>query len=130
VTYPVDGSGADPEAGRELGIGLAVAEVNEGEQSLPTRAQAPPSGAESAPTLPQAGGKEAEGRAGHLDAGRVEKHAKPLVEMVLLVENPSTRGFIRLSGQLPSHRRRLEKGSLCDHSHWLFGDGRLGRRSA
>jgi hypothetical protein len=32
---PVDGGGADPEAGRELGIGLAVAEVDEGEQDLP-----------------------------------------------------------------------------------------------
>lgn len=59
--------------------------------------------------FPQAGCEEAEGRAGHVDAGRVDKHAKPLVETVLVVENPSTRGFIRLSGQLPSQRTRLEK---------------------
>jgi hypothetical protein len=74
---------------------------------LSARAQAPPSSAEGAPTFPQTGGEEAEGRAGHVDAGRVNKHAKPLVETVLLVENPSTRGFIRLSGQLPSRRGRL-----------------------
>jgi hypothetical protein len=78
------------------------AEVGEGKQGLAACAQAPPSGAESASMFPQAGGEKAEGRAGHVDAGRVDKHAKPLVETVLLVENPSTRGFICLSGQLPS----------------------------
>lgn len=46
-------------------------------------------------------GEEAEGGTGHVDAGRVDKDAKPLVETSLLVENPSTSGFIILSGQLP-----------------------------
>jgi len=101
--------GPDTEAGRELGVGLSVAEVGESEQGLSARAQAPPPRADSAPTFSQAGGEEAEGRAGHVDAGRVDKHAKPLVETVLLVENPSTRGFTRLSDQPPSRRRRLEK---------------------
>lgn len=91
---------------------MAVTQVGEGEQGLSARAQAPPSGAVSAPMFPQAGGEEAEGGAGHVDGGRVDKHAKPLVETVFLVENPSTRGFIRLSGQLPTPHRRLEKGSL------------------
>lgn len=106
---PVDSGGADPETGCELGVGLAVAEVGEGEQGLSARAQAPPPGPESAPAFLQTGDEEAQGRAGHVDAGRVDKHAKPLVETVLLVDNPSTRGFIRLSGQLAIPRGRLEK---------------------
>ncbi|MFJ4730373.1 hypothetical protein ACIP44_29025, partial [Streptomyces diastaticus] len=36
-------------------------------------------------------------------------HAKPLVETVLLVENPSTRGFTTLSAQLRYSSNRLEK---------------------
>lgn len=43
---------------------------------------------------PQAGGQEAKGRAGHVDTGLVDKHAKPLVDTVLLVE-------IRLPGASP-----------------------------
>lgn len=105
----VGGGGADPESGRELGVGLAVAQVGEGEQGLSACVQAPPSGSESAAVFPQAGGEEAQGRAGHVGAGRVDKHAKPLVETVLLVENPSTRGFICLSAQLPSCHVRLER---------------------
>ncbi|MGW2897885.1 hypothetical protein ACWDAO_25630, partial [Streptomyces sp. NPDC001212] len=54
-------------------------------------------------------GEEAEGRAGHVDARRVNKHVKPLVETVLLVENPSTRGFTTLSAQPPYSRSRLER---------------------
>lgn len=82
-----------------------------GDDSGPRNARAVggPGDAEGAPTFSQAGCEEAESRTGHVDAGRVDKHAKPLVETVLLVENPSTRGFIRLSVQLPSHHARLEK---------------------
>ena len=82
----VDGGSADPETSRELGIRLAVAEGDEGEQGLPTRAQAPPSGAEDTTVFPQSGSEEAQVRAEHVDAGRVDKHTKPLVEAVLLVE--------------------------------------------
>lgn len=59
--------------------------------------------------FPQAGGEEAEGRAGQSTPDGVDKHTKPLVDTVLLVENPSTRGFTRLSGQLSKSRRRLER---------------------
>ncbi|MFI6014073.1 hypothetical protein ACIBAG_35615 [Streptomyces sp. NPDC051243] len=48
-------------------------------------------------------------RAGHVDPSQIEKHAKPLVEMVLLVENSSTRGFTALSAQLAIIGKRLEK---------------------
>jgi hypothetical protein len=58
---------------------------------------------------PQLLGEEAKGRAGHVDAGRVNKHVKPLVETVLLVENPSTRGFTTLSPQLPAPSIRLKR---------------------
>lgn len=40
-------------------------------------------------------GEEAKGRAGHVDARRVDKQVKPLAETVLLVENPSTRASPR-----------------------------------
>ncbi|BDE36762.1 hypothetical protein SLITK23_00070 [Streptomyces lividans] len=67
--------------------------MGEGEQSLPTCAQAPPPGAETTAVFPQTGGEEAEGRTGHVQPGGVNKHVKPLVETDFLVENPSTRGF-------------------------------------
>lgn len=76
---------------------MSVAEVDEGERGLSARVQASPSGAESMATRPQSGGQEAKGSVGHVDARRVNKHAKPLVETVVLVENPSTRGFTCLS---------------------------------
>jgi hypothetical protein len=76
---------------------MSVAEVSEGEQSLSTRVQAPPSGTKSAATRLQAGGQEAKGRAGHVDTRRVKKHAKPLVETVVSVNKPSTRGFTCVS---------------------------------
>jgi hypothetical protein len=74
---------------------------------LATRAQAPPSGAENTTVFSQAGREEAQGRAGNVDAGRVDKHTKPLMETVLLVENLSTRGFTRPSGQLAIQQVRL-----------------------
>jgi hypothetical protein len=37
--------------------------------------------------------QEAQGRAGHVDAGRVDKHAKPLVETVLLGRKPIYQGL-------------------------------------
>ncbi|GAB2990664.1 hypothetical protein GCM10023080_065500 [Streptomyces pseudoechinosporeus] len=83
--------------------------MSEGEQCLSARAQASPSGAEDAAVFPQTGGEESEGRAGHVDAARVDKHTKPLVETVLLVENPSTRGFTCLSGLLMGSHGKLEK---------------------
>lgn len=51
--------------------------MGEGEQGLPARAQAQPSGAENTTVFPQAGSEEAQGRAGHVDAGRADKHRKP-----------------------------------------------------
>jgi hypothetical protein len=64
--------------------------------------------------LTELGGQEAQGRTGHVDARRVDKHTKPLVEKDFLVENPSTRGFIFLSAQLPGQSGRLER------AHWPY----------
>lgn len=88
---------------------MAVAEVSEGEQGLPAWGQAPPPAAELPAVLAELGGQEAQGRAGHLDAGGVDEHTKPLVETDFLVENPSTRGFACLSAQLPYPAARLER---------------------
>jgi len=85
-----------------VALGVTVAQMGQGEQSLPTDAQTPPSGADLPAVPAQASGKEAQGRAGHVQPGRVDKHAKPLVETDFLVENPSTRGFRCLSAQPPS----------------------------
>jgi hypothetical protein len=97
---PVDGRGPDAGPGRELGVRMAVAEVGEGEQSLSARAQAPPAGTELPPVPAELAGQEAQGRARHVDARRVDKHTKPLVETDFLVENPSARGFACPSAQL------------------------------
>jgi hypothetical protein len=65
---------------------------------------------------PQTLGEEAKGGAGHVHAGRVDKHAKPPVETDFLVENPSTRGFTTLSPQLRTVTSRLEKAHSRDTS--------------
>ncbi|GFH69162.1 hypothetical protein Srut_56760 [Streptomyces rutgersensis] len=83
--------------------------MGEGEQGLAAGGQAPPPGADRAAVAPQLLREEAEGGTGHVDTRRVNKHAKPLVETVLLVENPSTRGFTTLSAQLWYSSSRLEK---------------------
>ncbi|CAM5269011.1 hypothetical protein SGRIM128S_03486 [Streptomyces griseomycini] len=106
---PAGGGGPDAEPGRELGIRVAVAKVGEGEQGLPARAQAPPAGTEVPAVFAELGGQEARGRAGHVDAGRVDKHTKPLVGTDFLVENPSTRGFTCPSAQLADRPGRLER---------------------
>lgn len=111
---PVRGRGPDAEPGRELGIRVAVAEVGEGEQGLTAGTQAPPSGTELLAAPAEFGGQEAQGRTGHVDARRVDKHTKPLVEPDFLVENPSTRGFTCLSPQLPLQPDRLERAQYLD----------------
>ncbi len=84
-------------------------QVGECGQGLAAGAQAPPTGADRTAVPPHLLCEEAEGRAGHVDAHRVNKHVKPLVETVLSVENPSTRGFTTLSAQLPYFIGGLEK---------------------
>lgn len=42
VDVPVGGCGPDAQPGDELGAGVAVAQVGEGEQGLPASAEAPP----------------------------------------------------------------------------------------
>lgn len=95
--------------------------MGEGEQGLATGAQAPPPGADRAAVAPQLLCEEAEGGAGHVDARRVDKHVKLLVEPVLLVENPSNRDFTTLSAQQPHSRTRLEK------AHWVGWDNQMWR---
>ena len=114
---PVGRRGSDAESGCELGIRVAVARVGEGEWGLLVRAQAPPSGTEFPAAPTESGGQEAQGRTGHVDARRVDKHTKPLVETDFLVENPSTRGFTCLSAQLTCPVARLER------AQWLHRHG-------
>lgn len=83
--------------------------MGEREQGRAASAQTPPTGADHTAVPLQLLREEVKGRAGHVDTRRVNKHVKPLVETVLLVENPSTKGFTTLSAQLPSSRIRLER---------------------
>lgn len=106
---PVGGGGADTEAGCELGIGVPAPQVGQCQQGLVVGAQTPPAGAASPAVGPQLSRQKAQGGAGHVDPSRIDKHVKPLVEMVLLVENSSTRGFTPLSAQLAITITRLEK---------------------
>jgi hypothetical protein len=106
---PVRGRRADAEPGCELGVGMPVAEVGKGEQRLSVGAQPAPPAADRTTTFAQTGGKEAKVRTGQVQAGRVDKHVKPLAVREILVVTPSTRGFTRLSHQLPDWKDRLEK---------------------
>lgn len=101
--------GSNAESGCERGIRVPHPQMGECEQCLAASAQAPPTGADRTAVASQLLGEEAKGRAGHVDTRRVNKRVKPLVETVLLVENPSTRGFTTLSAQLLHLRGRLEK---------------------
>jgi hypothetical protein len=101
--------GSDAEIRRELSIRVPYPQMGEGEQGLAVGAQAPPTGADRTAVPPHLLREEAQDRAGHVDARRVDKHVKPLVETVLLVENPSARGFTTLSAQPTHSRSRLEK---------------------
>lgn len=89
----VGGGGADVEPGGELSVGLPVAQMGKRKQGLAAGGQTSPPGADHTAVLPQLLGEEAEGRAGHVDARRVDKHAKPLVEMVLLGRKPIYQGL-------------------------------------
>jgi hypothetical protein len=48
-------------------------------------------------------------RAGQVQSRRADKHVKPLAVRVILVVNPSTRGFTHLSRQPPHSLSRLER---------------------
>ncbi|GAB1331874.1 hypothetical protein ACE1SV_62130 [Streptomyces sennicomposti] len=112
----VCGRGPDAESGGELGVGVPHAQVDEREEGLAAGAQPSPAGVDRMAVPPQMLGEEAQGGAGHVHAGRVDKHAKPLVDTVLLVENPSTRGFAWLSAQPAGSPNRL--GNAI---HWHTG---------
>ncbi|GAA4899809.1 catechol 2,3-dioxygenase-like lactoylglutathione lyase family enzyme [Streptomonospora salina] len=88
--------GAQPhaEAGGEAGVGVPAAQVGQDEQGLAARAQEPPAGARLLAVLIQAGGQVAQGLAGHVDGGGVDKHAKPLVVTVLLGRKPIYRRLL------------------------------------
>ena len=122
----VGGGGPDAESGGELGIGVPDAQVGEDKQGLSASAQPAPPGAD------RHGGVRADGRTGSEEAswtrraGRVDKHAKPLVARVILVENPSTRGFTRLSPQLP-HTAAGWKRAPC-HRAQASSSSRLAMR--
>lgn len=73
--------------------GVPAPQVGEGEQSPAARAQPAPAGDALPAMVVQPSGQEAHSGAGHVDPGRVDKHAKQLVEREFLVDNPSTRGF-------------------------------------
>lgn len=106
--------GADAEPGGEPGIGVSHPQRVR-KQRLVADGQAPPPGADRPAVAPQLLFEEAEGEAGHVDARRVEKHAKPVVEPVLWVENPPTRGFNMSSAQLrapESGWKRLNAGLI------------------
>ncbi|GAA3596616.1 hypothetical protein GCM10022295_91820 [Streptomyces osmaniensis] len=111
---PVGGRGSHAASGCELGIRVPHPQVGKCEQSLPARVQTPPAGADHSTALPQTSGEEAQSRTGHVDARRVDKHAKPLVETVLLVENPSNgaawpRGTRRCLGPAAAEQAAVEE---------------------
>jgi hypothetical protein len=101
---------------------MTIAEVGESEQCLSARAQATPASTGLLAALAELGGQEAQGRAGDVQPGRVDKHANPLVETVLLGRKPIYQGFIGLSAHLAdpavrldeAHGRRIRCGTMRD----------------
>ncbi|MEO3768681.1 hypothetical protein [Streptomyces sp. B5E4] len=83
--------------------------MGEREQDLPAGVQPTPPAADRTAAFTETVGEETKMRAGQVQSGRVDKHVKPLAERVILVVNPSTRGFTRLSRQPPDCISRLEK---------------------
>ncbi|WP_329043473.1 DUF4263 domain-containing protein (plasmid) [Streptomyces sp. NBC_00178] len=116
---------------------------------MPAAGQATPSGADSTAVTCEETGEVLQGAAGQIDAGRVDKHAKAPGGLVILVVNPSTRGFlhVRCRGRpsnLPSGWKQLslltdqeyfeqERKSaagpeavwqkLFEENPWIFGYG-------
>lgn len=97
----------------------AAVSTSRGSASCPCRCRRGPPRAgaiglgDLAAVFTQAGSEEAKGSAGHVQPARADKHTKPLVDEGILVVNPSTRGFTRLSAQPPSSRTKLA------NAHWV-----------
>lgn len=104
---------------------VAVAEVGEREQGLSAWAKAPPPRTELAAVLAERRTVSA-GGAGHVDAGRVVQHTKPLVETYFLGGSPSIRDFTCLSAQLTCSGARSERAQFIQIQ--LGTSGRIGRK--
>ncbi len=90
---PVGRGRSDAEPGRELGIGMPVAQVGEGEQGLSAGAEPAPPAPDHAAALAYAGGQEAKARAGQVKSRRVDKHVKLLVGTGDLLREPVYQGL-------------------------------------
>lgn len=109
---PVDRRDPDAETCRKAGVGVAAVQVGQDEPGLPTAGQATPPGADLTAVTCEKTGEVLQGAAGPIDAGRVDKHAKAPGGLVILIVNPSTRGFlhVRCRGRpssLPSGWKQL-----------------------
>lgn len=77
----VGGGDPDAEPGRELGVGVAAAQMGQNQEGLAFRCQAPPARADLPAVGGQLTGEVAQVRVGQTDRRRVDKHAKLLVRM-------------------------------------------------
>jgi hypothetical protein len=83
---PVGGGGADVEprgelsTGGELSIGVTTQQTGQNQQGLPSNGQPTPTCSAFPAANPKACGQVAQGRGGHVDAGRVDKPGKLLVD--------------------------------------------------
>jgi hypothetical protein len=93
---PVDRRDPDAKTRCEAAVGVAAAQVGQDEQGLPATGQATPPGADATAVACEETGEVLQSAAGQIDAGRVDKHAKAPDGLVILVVNPSTRGFLHV----------------------------------
>lgn len=75
----VPGGRGDPEPGGELGVGVAAPQMVQGEESLTAGGQTPPPGPDLPSSCSESSGQVPQGAAVQIDSGRVDKHAKLLV---------------------------------------------------
>ena len=98
------GSRRYPEAGTELGVGLALAQVDQHQQGLRAGIEPPPERPHRLAVPADHPGDVVQGLMRQIDGGTIEKHLKLLVATVwIVVINPSTRSFLLLAAE-PRHR--------------------------
>lgn len=101
---------------RKPAVGVAAAQVGQDEQGLPATGQAAQPGADPVAVTCEETGEVLQGTTGQINTGRVEKHAEAPGGLVILVENPPTRGFSCPSAHLRSALGGV--GNAHAVAHW------------
>lgn len=95
----VHGRDPDAEPGGELGVSVTAPQVGQGEQGLTSGRKAPPPRSDLLPPRCQLPGQKPQSAAGQVNRGRVDKHAKLLVDTGDLGREPVYQELRRSAGR-------------------------------